>query len=141
MPPKRAAKKQAPATPPLDGCIVALSGTFPGYSQPVLERDFIIPLGATLSKSVNDTVTHLVASDADYAKNSTKVKQAKSLDLPIVKLSWLQECHDQNKKLAEADYSLDTANGSAVVANGNGKALPSRKRNASVSLVFYWWKI
>lgn len=109
MPPK--AKMAAPL--PLAGCSIALSGTFTGYTQSTLERDLINPLGATLSKSATASTTYLIATETDYAKLSTKVKQAKSNDVPIISLAWLEDCLSNNAKLDEGSYRLDAANGSA----------------------------
>jgi poly [ADP-ribose] polymerase len=128
MPPKaakKAAKKAAPAGPPLQGCTVALSGAFPGLSQPAVELEYINALGATLSKTVNPSTTHLVTTDADFAKPSAKVKQAKSHDVKIVKLAWLEDCLDQTTKLSEDDYGFDKP---VTTVASNGKANGSRKR-------------
>ena len=110
MPPKKSGRKAAQTAPPLDGCTIALSGTFPGFTQPAIENDFINALGASLSKTVNSETTHLVTNDVDFAKPSTKVKQAKTRDIQIVKLAWLEDCLDQAKRLSEDDYFFDTSN-------------------------------
>lgn len=127
MPPRgRAAKKAAVVTPPLDGCSIALSGSFPGQTQSSLEKDFVNALGATLSKTVSDSTTHLVTTEADFAKPSAKVKQAQSHDLPIVSLAWLEDCLEQSTRLAEDSYVLGTSNGAV---NGNG----TRKRSVAAA--------
>jgi hypothetical protein len=121
---------QAPALPPLNGCIIALSGTFPGQSQSALERDFINALGASLVKTVNDSTTHLVTTDIDLAKPSAKVKQAQSHDARIVKLAWLEDCLEQGMRLSENAYTFDAPDSvpdpPTVIVNG--KAHGSRKR-------------
>jgi poly [ADP-ribose] polymerase len=48
---------QATAVPPLDGCTIALSGTFSGFTQSALEKDYIEALGATFAKSVTASTT------------------------------------------------------------------------------------
>ena len=119
MPPKkggRGAKAAAPVAPPLDGCTIALSGSFTGRSQSELEQDFINALGATLVKAVNKSTTHLVTTDADFAKPSIKVKQAKSHDIHIVKLEWLQDCLDKGARLSEDAYTFDSSAPAATVA-------------------------
>jgi poly [ADP-ribose] polymerase len=126
MPPK-AAKKAASAAPPLHGCIIALSGTFPGLSQPAVEQDYINALGATLSKTVNASTTHLVTTDTDFAKPSAKAKQAKSHDVHIVKLAWLEDCLNKTARLSEDGYTFGVPAGAATT---NGKANGSRKRTA-----------
>ncbi|KAE8441035.1 hypothetical protein EG329_006072 [Mollisiaceae sp. DMI_Dod_QoI] len=125
MPPAKA------SISPLQGCSVALSGTFPGYSQPILEQEFINALGATLSKTINKSTTHLVTTDADFAKPSTKVKQARSHDLHIVKLSWLEDCLDQSTKLSEDDYMFDAPGHALAPASVNANLAP-RKRTVVV---------
>ncbi|KAG0646902.1 Poly [ADP-ribose] polymerase 2-A [Hyphodiscus hymeniophilus] len=120
----------APASP-LQGCIIALSGNFPGRSQAVLESDLIIVLGATLTKSINEDTTHLVTLKTDFAKPSAKVNKAKSHGIPIVSLQWLEECLDTNSRLSEDDYSFEASDAApAAVATTKGKATGSRKRSS-----------
>jgi poly [ADP-ribose] polymerase len=122
----------APTAPPLQGCIIALSGSFSGRSQAVLEADFIHVLGATLTKTVNDDTSHLVTSKTDFAKPSAKVKQAKSYDIHIVSLQWLEDCKDQNKRLSENEYYFDAPDAAATATTtSNGQASGSRKRTTS----------
>jgi poly [ADP-ribose] polymerase len=109
----------------LQGCTIALSGTFPGISQSVLEQDFINALGAALAKTVTSSTTHLVTTDADFAKSSTKVKQAKSNNVKIVTLAWLEDCLEQNTRLSEDGYSLDAPTPTVMA---NDKSNGSRKR-------------
>ncbi|KAF1998535.1 PARP-domain-containing protein [Amniculicola lignicola CBS 123094] len=101
MPPKRAAaKKAAAAAPPalaLDGCTVAISGTFPKLSQAAVKAS-LTDLGAAISASVNASTTHLVTTTADVAKNSSKVAEAIQLDIPIVSLDWLRACETSGQK-------------------------------------------
>jgi BRCA1 C Terminus (BRCT) domain/WGR domain len=124
MPPKASKRVTAP---PLAGCSIALSGKFP-RSQSAIEQDFIIALGASLAKTVNASTTHLITTDTDYEKSPVKVKQAKSHDVKIVKLQWLEDCLDQRKKLSEDDYGFDPV---PTAPTANGKINGSRKRGAS----------
>lgn len=117
MPPKATAKS-APGRLPLQDCSIAIAGTHAGFSAGALEKDFIIPLGATLSKTVISTTTHLVTTEADYGKPSAKVKTAESHDIGIVPLEWLQECLSQNKRLNEDDYSFSKRDSTAKVSCG-----------------------
>ena len=126
MPPK-AAKKGAAL--PLEGCSIALSGKFP-RTQVALEQDLITSLGATLSKTVNSSTTHLITTETDFEKLSGKVKQAKSHDVQIVKLSWLEDCLDKATRLNEDDYRFDVP---AAASTANGKVDVSRKRAADES--------
>ena len=132
MPPK-AAKNGAL---PLDGCSIALSGTF-SRTHAALEQDLIVVLGASLAKTVTPSTTHLVTTENDLAKLSAKVKQAKSHDIHIVNVQWLEDCLHQSKRLSETNYnfgstsSAPTTNGKpSNVAAANGTAKASRKRSA-----------
>lgn len=106
MPPKKGGKKAAvaaPAGPILDGCKIAISGTFPKpYTQAAVKAK-AEELGASVASSVTSTATHVVATFADYSKPSAKVAKAQELGLPIVTLEWLLLCADGTKK-PEADY-------------------------------------
>ena len=117
--------------PPLQGCTIALGGTFPGHSASTLEQNFITALGASLVKTVNNSTTHLVVTNTEFAKPSTKVKQAQSHGVHIVKLAWLEDCLDQSTRLSEDAYSFDApdpvADAPTVTANG------SRKRSFMIS--------
>lgn len=105
-----------------------VSGTFTGHSQPSIERTFIIPLGATLSKAITKQTTHLIATEADFEKPSTKVRQAKGTDIHIVSFEWLEECAAKSTKLAEDLYSLDTV---GTATNGGTSVADSKKRAVS----------
>lgn len=108
-----------------------VSGNFPNNTQSSIENSFITPLGATLSKTVTQSTTHLITTETDFAKPSAKVKQARGMQLPIVSLDWLEECLAQSTKLAEDSYPLGSTAGSA---NGNGTSVAgSKKRAASVA--------
>ncbi|KAI0009495.1 PARP-domain-containing protein [Xylariaceae sp. FL0662B] len=110
MPPRRkAAAKAAPPPPPLEGCKIALSGTFPGRTQATIERDFMTPLGASLVKSVTASTTHLVATEVDYRKPSTKVQAAQAHDVPIVTFQWLEDTQNQMTKVNEKMYGFDSS--------------------------------
>jgi poly [ADP-ribose] polymerase 2/3/4 len=106
MPPKKGGKKAAvaaPAVPILDGCKIAISGTFPKpYTQAAVKAK-AEELGASVASSVTGTATHVVATFADYSKPSAKVAKAQELSLPIVTLEWLLLCADGTKK-PEAEY-------------------------------------
>ena len=117
----------APSAMPLQGCIIALSGSFPGHSQSSLEADFILVSGATLARTINEDTTHLITTKSEFEKPSGKVKQAKSHDIPIVKLAWLEDCLEQAKRLSEDAYSFDAQDDDDAPANG-------KKRTASVGV-------
>lgn len=134
MPPKK--KAAAPAPLPLDGCIIALSGTFPTIAQPEIEEDLIKVLGATLGKTVTKSTTHLVTTDTDFAKITTKVKQAKNNDIPIVSLEWLEDCLKQSKKLDEGKYifgSAPVASSASTTTNGKSKTQSTAAKKRAIA--------
>lgn len=87
---RKAAQKAVKAVP-LDGCVIATSGKFPGTTQTALASR-ITSLGATASSKVTSDTNILIATEKDYESNSTKVKAAASYDIPVVTLEWLEEC-------------------------------------------------
>ncbi|KAI8633460.1 PARP-domain-containing protein [Xylariaceae sp. FL1651] len=105
MPPRKK-KAAAPVTPPLTGHTIALSGAVPGRTQASIERDFIVAMGGTLSKSVTASTTHLVTTEADYHKPSAKVKSAQASGIPIVSFQWLEDCLEQSTHLNEDAYNF-----------------------------------
>ncbi|KAH9887772.1 poly polymerase catalytic domain-containing protein [Xylariomycetidae sp. FL2044] len=110
MPPRqKKAVLAAFPSPPLADCNIAISGSFPGYTQAAIDRDLISALGASLARSISSSTTHLVTTEADYNKPSAKVKSALSQKVEIVNFSWLQDCLAQNSRLTESDYGFDTA--------------------------------
>ncbi|RYP79322.1 hypothetical protein DL769_003003 [Monosporascus sp. CRB-8-3] len=133
-----AAQPPPPPPPPLDGCVIALSGTIPGRTQASIEKDLILPLGATLAKSVTASTTHLVTTEPDYNKPSAKVKSAKSNNVPIVNFQWLEECLGQMTRVDENNYGLEApaapssaAAPSAAPPSAPPKTNSSRKRKAA----------
>lgn len=148
MPPKRGKKAAAPATPVLDGCKIALSGTFPGVTQATIKTR-AEALGATVASTVTDDATHVVATESDYNKPSPKVAKAQSLGIHIVSLDWLSLCEQNNTREPEKNFvpcasakndSAQTdasqpapsqANGTASTSSRTRKRVPSAADNAS----------
>ncbi|KAH7321965.1 poly-ribose polymerase-like protein [Rhexocercosporidium sp. MPI-PUGE-AT-0058] len=141
-PPKKGGR--AKTGPPLQGCIIAISGKFPGRTQGVIEKDLISPLGGTLAKTVSADTTHLVTTESEVAKPTTKVTQARSHNAHIVNMAWLEDCLDQGVKLDESGYTFGGSNPPSppaavpappkVQTNGKGKAkaTATKKRAAPV---------
>ncbi|KAK4185888.1 putative poly polymerase 2 [Podospora australis] len=121
MPPKRGKKAAAPAQPPLTGCKIALSGTFAGMTQAAVKAKAEL-VGATVSSSVTEDTTHLVASEADFSKGSAKVAKAQALNIPILSLEWLELCETNNAKPDEKDF---------VLGNGAAKTDTSKASHAT----------
>lgn len=96
------------STSPLTGCCIAFSGNFPGHTQAAL-LDWAASLGAGTSKTITGAVTHLVTSQADFHKPSSKVVQAKERDIFIVSLDWFLLSAAHGQKFQESHHSL-TAN-------------------------------
>ncbi|KAI1367844.1 poly polymerase catalytic domain-containing protein [Xylaria arbuscula] len=105
MPPRRNTQASSVA-PALAGMVIAISGSIPRHTQAGIESRLIIPLGATLAKSVDSSTTHLVTTETDYRKPSVKVKAAQASGIPIVTFEWLQDCLDREKHMNEQAYSL-----------------------------------
>lgn len=147
MPPKRGKKAAAapapPAPPPLDGCTIAFSGSFPGLSQSALQGQ-ATQLGAATSSSITKNTTHLVTTPGDFAKPSTKVAGAQNNGIHIVSLQWLQDCQQNNARESEQTYAFGAAavNGSsaapaapaapqATTTNGSTSRVKSARANGS----------
>lgn len=120
MPPKA---KKAAGSPPLDGCVIAFSGTFTGYRQSDLEAK-ATALGGRPAKSVTAKTTHCVTTQSDFDKVCTKVWQAKDRGIFIVSLQWMLDSEQSNAKQDEAQYLFDNASQNGTT-NGNGAAVPS----------------
>ncbi|KNG46006.1 poly polymerase 2 ADP-ribosyltransferase 2 [Stemphylium lycopersici] len=89
---RKAAQKPAAApAAPLVGCTIATSGRFPGTTQSALQSR-LTSLGAAVASSVTPDNNYLIATEKDYESNSTKVKEATRLGVPIVTVEWLDEC-------------------------------------------------
>lgn len=142
MPPATRAKKGAagiaaagaPPLPPaaLAGCCVAFSGNFgSGHTQASLLED-AASLGAQTAKSVSKDVTHLVTTQADCDKPSTKVLQAQDRGLFIVSLAWMLQADEFGFKQPEADFALTARDDRATSAVDPATDV-SKKRQASDS--------
>ncbi|RFU79882.1 hypothetical protein TARUN_2317 [Trichoderma arundinaceum] len=101
MPRRKAAPAPAaPAVPPLDGCILAISGKFDNskHTHASLEQ-LVRSLGGSVTKSVTKTTTHVVCTEDDYNNGSAKVAAGKAKDLPLVSPEWIFETEKQNKTI------------------------------------------
>lgn len=124
------AKKQ-----PLKGCVVAFAGNFYGRNQTTLlnqaER-----LGAHTSKSITPGTTHLVTTQTECSKRSSKVKQAQEQGVFIINISWLDESESLGAKQKEADYALSKPSASSGSTPSSSSSAPPpapTKRAASDS--------
>ena len=120
-------KRTKTATQPqlLIGCHIALSGTFTGTTHAAIQGQ-ITSLGGSITKSITDDTTHLVTTQRDYDKSSTKVNAAREHNLHIVSLGWIEHCLSTTSKVAEKAY-LFTSSPADVPSQPNSPP----KRDAS----------
>ena len=135
MAPKRQAKAKdggQSQAPPLTGCTVAVSGTFPGTSQAAI-GELIATLGGTFVKSVTQECTHLVATPSELQRQTTKVKTALGYpNVQIVGFSWIQASEDDNTKAPENEHVVGSASAVPVpqtATNGNATTSTLQKAN------------
>ncbi|KAJ5817241.1 hypothetical protein N7447_009474 [Penicillium robsamsonii] len=86
--------------------VIAVGGTFPNLKQADL-KSLIEKNGATFSTAITDDCTHLVTTEKDVEKQTTKYKQAFQLaNCHIIPLAWLLDSDKAKKPLAESKYSF-----------------------------------
>ncbi|PTB42461.1 hypothetical protein M441DRAFT_57206 [Trichoderma asperellum CBS 433.97] len=121
-----AAAPAAPATPPLEGRVLAISGKFDNskHTHASLEQ-LVKSLGGSVTKSVTKTTTHVVCTEDDYNNNTAKVAAGKAKDLPLVSPEWIFESEKQNKTIdpQEHVWGSDSADPSDSQANGKKRPL------------------
>ncbi|KAG0154574.1 hypothetical protein PDIDSM_142 [Penicillium digitatum] len=89
--------------------VIAVGGTFPNLRQADLKA-LIEKNGATFSTAVTEDSTHLVTTEKDVEKGTTKYKQASQVvNCHIVPLSWLLDSDQAKKPLPESNYSFGQA--------------------------------
>ncbi|KAJ5462438.1 hypothetical protein N7530_010643 [Penicillium desertorum] len=126
--------------------VIAVGGTFPNLRQADLKA-LIEKNGSTFTTTVTEDCTHLVTTEKDVEKQTTKYKQASQLaNCHIVPLSWLVESDEAKKPLPESKYSFGqpnqasqadddpqekTADGSAALPADNKRT--TRKRGTAAS--------
>ncbi|OJJ96397.1 hypothetical protein ASPACDRAFT_81570 [Aspergillus aculeatus ATCC 16872] len=98
---------------PLEGLVIAVGGTFPGYKQADL-TSIIKKQGAEFSAAITETLTHLITTPKEVANQSRKYTQACKVPYcNIVSLDWLIDSETAGKRLAEKDFLLDSASNKA----------------------------
>ncbi|CAK7245989.1 MAG: hypothetical protein STHCBS139747_007610 [Sporothrix thermara] len=120
MPPRKKAAKAAeapavPPPPPLDGCKVALCGTFKGMPQAMLKQ-YIDQLGGTALSGVTPDATHLIVTPENYKKPTAKVKTAQAQGIFIVGMPWLIDSQVSKARQAEGPYLMGAATTAAAPA-------------------------
>lgn len=130
-PARRAAKKAAAPPSPLHGSTIAIAGTFSVSQASVKQR--IENLGAKVATTVQQDTDCLIATQADYDKQSTKVKAAIAKNVPIVSIDWLDECESSNSKVNTMKHLVLSANASAGQSQSNGAAKTGTKSKRAAS--------
>ncbi|PHH53976.1 Poly [ADP-ribose] polymerase 1 [Ceratocystis fimbriata CBS 114723] len=113
----------------LEGCAVAISGVFPGYSHSTIET-LIKDLGGTITKSVTRTTTHLVTTQHDFDNSSIKVQAAVSKGLPVVSLEWVVKASDELVRQREAKFEIGATSASHGAADGRCTPPPAQAPEA-----------
>lgn len=121
--------------------MIAFCGNFYGRNQTSLLDD-AVRLGAHTAKSVTKTVTHLIATQTECDKLSSKITQAQSQNVFIVNINWLDESDAAGKKKPEADYALTPpwSSGAAAAASPSPMATavatpPSTDDNKKINTI------
>ncbi|MCJ1433535.1 hypothetical protein MMC27_002898 [Xylographa pallens] len=90
----------------LQGCVIALSGTFPGRTHSELGKA-IKEMGGGHAGRVGSGVTHLVVLEKEGWGEGAKVKQAAEYpDIKLVNLDWLLESIETQSKVDEHSYLM-----------------------------------
>lgn len=120
-----AAAPAAPATPPLEGCVITISGKFDNskHTHASLEQ-LIRSLGGTVTKSVTKTTTHVVCTEDDYNSSTAKVAAGKAKDLPLVSPEWIFESEKQNKTIDPQNHVWGSDSAKPSDSQANGKKRP-----------------
>ncbi|KAL9650365.1 hypothetical protein ABK040_016432 [Willaertia magna] len=87
---------------PLGNFKIALSGKLSMKQNELAE--IIDENGGTFMKDVTKKCTHLVCTENEYKKDTTKVKKAKKLNLLILDEDWIHMSIEKEKKLDEDEY-------------------------------------
>ncbi|KAL2793619.1 poly polymerase catalytic domain-containing protein [Aspergillus keveii] len=114
--------------------VIAVSGTFPGLKQADL-RKIVESQGATFSATVGADCTHLVTTQKEVEKNSTKFQQACGIQkCEIVTLNWLLDSDKANKPVSEKSYHFGTHNPENKNKSDSAPAKAEKKRSAKDAL-------
>ncbi|KAL1874427.1 hypothetical protein VTK73DRAFT_304 [Phialemonium thermophilum] len=119
------------APPPLTGCTVAVSGTFPGHPQAAI-AERVCAMGGTFVKSVTQACTHLIATASELEKQTAKTKAALSNpNVSIVDLSWLDASVRDGVRAAEDRHAVAPA--AASPNSGAAPPLPNPAHTSSTN--------
>lgn len=115
---------------PLKGCVVTFCGNFYGRNQTALLA-YAASLGAHTAKSVTRNVTHLVATQTECDKLSSKVKQAQDQGVYIVSIDWMDESETAGSKQPESNYALLNTNPGPIIPAAPASSTPSANDHLS----------
>ncbi|CAG8831578.1 13268_t:CDS:1 [Gigaspora margarita] len=88
----------------LNECCITFSGIFAAGNHAKLSAT-VKEHGATVSSKFTQKTTHLVATNEDYLKNSSKVLTAKEKnDISIVTWDWVKDSINEKCRKNESDY-------------------------------------
>lgn len=135
MPPKKASAKAA-QKPPLKGCAITFaSNSIPANTLSVKSiadvKVKIYENGGTYVTKV-DECTHLVASEVQYEKNLTKVKEAKdNNNVTILSFDWLEQALSAKSPVDETQFILhdraQKSTGTALTDNSSANGVVNVK--------------
>ncbi|KAG0033677.1 hypothetical protein BGZ81_007675 [Podila clonocystis] len=107
MPPKRA--------PLFTDCSVAISGTYKTHTQGDISA-LITTNGGAVTPSVTKATTHLITTDKEFEKNTTKVQKAVVMGIFLVTLDWVIDSISKKKRQSEDSYSVTDDSATVAVA-------------------------
>ncbi|CAG8726594.1 11589_t:CDS:2, partial [Racocetra persica] len=101
----------------LKECCITFSGVFAAGNHAKLSAT-VKEHGATVSSNFTKKITHLIVTDEDYRKNSSKVLAAKNKnDVSIVTWDWVQDSINEKCKKNELDYVPSEVAGDEIDMN------------------------
>ena len=119
--PLRLDQRRAPSA--LSGAVVCISGTL-SKGRALIEAD-IKAHGGKVAGSITKQCTHLVTTPAEFAGQTTKVKDALAKDVPLVTEDWLDASVAKGALADDSLYGVGTCNAPAP-APAPAKAPPKK---------------
>lgn len=89
----------------LNSCTIALSGSYSVKHAVLIET--IVTNGGIHAEGINNSITHLLATQDTVNHNPTKIRQARAIaHIKIVRVQWLTESVQAGAKLDETPYII-----------------------------------
>ena len=98
---------------PLTDCIIASCGSLNRTTREV--RTTVESLGGQFSSTITAQVTHLIATEDEFERDSAKIKNAKKYKIPILSEDWLDKVEEDGSRPDESGYTI----GSSVEKRGH----------------------